>query len=40
MLSDFVTKETIVYGVNETANKVNKVTMEELLPFAFGSNNL
>ena len=40
MLSDFVSSQTIIYGVNESANKVNKVTLEELLPFAFGNNNL
>ena len=40
MLSDFMSKETILYGVNETVNKVNRVTMEELLPFAFGKNNI
>lgn len=40
MLSDFVSKETIIYGINEKMNKVNKVTLEELLPFAFGNNNL
>jgi len=40
MLIDFISKNTIIYGVNETYNKVNKLTMEDLLPFAFSKNNL
>lgn len=40
MLFDFLDKDTIIYGVNETANKVNKVILKELIPYAFGCENL
>ncbi|MBQ7668133.1 MAG: cytidine deaminase [Clostridia bacterium] len=40
MLSDFLDSETIVYGINETATKINTVLLEELLPYSFGAKNL
>jgi len=40
MLSDFIDKDTTIYALNETCNKVNKVTLKELLPYAFGNENL
>lgn len=39
-LNDFCSKDTIILGVNETGNEVKEFTLEELLPYSFGSENL
>jgi len=39
-LSDFCAKDTTILGVNETGNEVRKFTLEELLPYSFGAENL
>ena len=39
-LNDFCTKDTIILGVNETGSDVRKFTLEELLPYSFGAENL
>ena len=39
-LSDFCLKETVVLGVNETGDEVKQFTLEELLPYSFGAENL
>ncbi len=39
-LNDFCTKDTIIIGVNETGDEVREFTLEELLPYSFGAENL
>lgn len=39
-LLDYVDKNTICYGINETATQVKEFTFEELLPNSFSSANL
>ena len=35
-----INKDTIIVGVNETGDEVKKFTLEELLPYSFGAENL
>lgn len=39
-LNEFCSKDTTVIGVNETGTEVRKFTLEELLPYSFGGENL
>ena len=39
-LLDYVDKNTICYGINETATQVKEFTFDELLPNSFSSANL
>ena len=39
-LNDFCSKDTIILGVNETGNEVKEFSLEELLPYSFGAENL
>lgn len=39
-LLDYVNKNTICYGINETATQVKEFTFDELLPHSFSSENL
>lgn len=39
-LKDFVSKDTVFIGVNETGKEVKVFSMDELLPNSFGAENL
>lgn len=39
-LLDYISKDTICYGINETATQVKEFLFEELLPHSFSSENL
>ena len=40
MLYDFISPDTVIYGINETVTKVRTVLLEELLPYSFSTKNL